>query len=464
MNESKSALASRRMGEMPEGKLLLTLAVPMMLSMLVQALYNIVDSIYVSHVSEDCLTALSLVFPAQNIMIGLATGTGVGVSTLISRALGRRDPDGASRVAGNALFLCLCCWFIMLVFGIFGANWFINTQTDDPVIRQHAISYLRIVAILSIFVYFEICVERFLQSSGLTKYSMWTQIAGAVTKIILDPFFIFGWCGLPAMGTAGAAVATIIGQAVGTGLGVYFHLKYNKEVAIDLKYLAPDGKLIGEIYRIGFPSILMMCIGSVTNYTMNRILIGFTSTAVAVYGAYFKVQSFFFMPVFGLNNGLIPILGYNYGAGKRERIYRSLKFAVLFAAVFMVAGFIIFETIPKLLLMAFAPSQEMLDIGVHAFRRIAFHFPIASFCIIAGSACQALDKSFLSLVTSCMRQLIALIPSAYLLSLTGDVNNVWWCFLIAEFMSLVCSVFFLKVTLRDVDKKLSAHAPQTDFE
>ena len=455
MNESKGKLNSSRMGEMPEGKLLLTLAVPMMLSMLVQALYNIVDSIYVARVSEDCLTALSLVFPAQNIMIGLATGTGVGVSTLISRALGRNDSRQASKVAGNALFLCLCCWALMFVFGLFGADWFINTQTDDEAIRAYAKSYLKIVAMASVFIYFEICFERFLQSSGLTKYSMWTQIIGAVTNIILDPFFIFGWCGLPAMGTAGAAVATVIGQAVGTAVGVVFHLKHNKEIAIDLKLAAPDGKIIGDIYRIGFPSILMMCVGSVTNYTMNRILIGFTSTAVAVYGAYFKVQSFFFMPVFGLNNGLIPILGYNYGARKKERIYRSLKFAVLYAAVFMVTGCIIFELIPNVLLSIFSPSEAMLAIGVPALRIIALHFPIASFCIIAGSACQALDKSFFSLITSCMRQLFALLPSAYLLSLTGNVNNIWWCFLIAEFMSLVCSTFFLKKTLKDVDKKLA---------
>ena len=456
MDESKGRFNSSRMGEMPEGKLLLKLAVPMMLSMLVQALYNIVDSIYVSQVAEDCLTALSLVFPAQNIMIGLATGTGVGVSTLISRALGRHDPKDASRVAGNALFLCLCCWALMFLFGAFGADWFINTQTDDEVIRAYAKSYLKIVTMLSLFVYFEICFERFLQSSGQAKYSMWTQIIGAVTNIVLDPFFIFGWCGLPAMGTAGAAIATVIGQAVGTGFGVFFHLKHNHEVKIDLKLLAPNGRIIGEIYRIGFPSILMMGIGSVTNYTMNRILIGFSSTAVAVYGAYFKVQSFFFMPVFGLNNALIPILGYNYGAGKRERIHRSIKFGVLYAAVFMVAGCIVFELIPQIILQIFNPSAEMLAIGVPALRRIALHFPIASFCIIAGSACQALDKSVFSLITSCMRQLIALLPSAYLLSLTGDVNNVWWCFIIAEFMSLVCSTFFLKRTLRDVEKKLSA--------
>lgn len=442
---------------MDEGKLLLTLAVPMILSMLVQALYNIVDSIYVASVSEDCLTALSLVFPAQNIMIGLATGTGVGVSTLISRALGRKDPEHASRVAGSAIFLCLCCWALMALFGIFGTEWFINTQTNDPVIRKYAITYMKIIAIGSLFVYFQVCFERFLQSTGLTKYSMWTQMAGAVTNIILDPFFIFGWCGLPAMGTAGAAIATVIGQAVGTALGLFFHLRRNKEIKLNLKYVAPDFRIIGNIYKIGFPSILMMCIGSITNYTMNRILIGFTSTAVAVYGAYFKVQSFFFMPVFGINNGLIPILGYNYGARKRERIYRTIKFGVLYAAVFMVTGCIIFELIPNVLLSIFSPSKEMLAIGVPALRRIALHFPIASFCIVAGSACQALDKSFFSLITSCMRQLIALLPSAYLLSLTGNVDNIWWCFLIAEFMSLICSVFFLRKTMHDVDKKLESN-------
>ena len=456
MKENKEALNSSRMGEMPEGKLLLTLAVPMMLSMLVQALYNIVDSIYVARVSEDCLTALSLVFPAQNIMIGLATGTGVGVSTLISRALGRNDPKQASKVAGNALFLCVCCWLLMFCFGLFGANWFIGTQTDDPTISAYALSYFRIVAMGSLFVYFEICFERFLQSSGLTKLSMWTQIIGAVTNIILDPFFIFGWCGLPAMGTAGAAIATVIGQAVGTAVGLLFHIKRNHEVKIVLRYIKPDGRLIGEIYKIGFPSILMMCVGSVTNYTMNRILIKFTSTAVAVYGAYFKVQSFFFMPVFGLNNGLIPILGYNYGARKRERIYRSIKYGAVYAAVIMITGCAIFEIFPAALLSIFSPTDAMLSIGVPAFRRIALCFPFASFCIIAGSACQALDKSILSLLTSCMRQLIALLPSAYFLSLTGDVNNVWWCFIIAEGMSLLCSVFFLRKTLHDVDKKLAA--------
>ena len=306
MEETNSLARSRRMGEMPEGKLLLSMAVPMMLSMLVQALYNIVDSVYVAKVSEDCLSALSLAFPAQNILIGLATGTGVGVSTMLSRALGSRDNKLANRVAGNSLFLCVCCWIIMAIFGIFFADAFIHSQTDIESIRSYGDSYLRIVTIGSVFVYFEINFERLLQSTGQTKLSMWAQIIGAVANIILDPFFIYGWFGLPAMGTTGAAIATVIGQAFGALAGFLFHHKHNKEVNIRLSDCRPDGHIILDIYRIGFPSILMVGIGSLTNYLMNRILMAFTSTAVALYGAYFKLQSFFFMPVFGLNNGIVP--------------------------------------------------------------------------------------------------------------------------------------------------------------
>ena len=445
---------SARMGEMPEGRLLLSMAVPMILSMLVQALYNVVDSVYVAQVSEDCLSALSLAFPAQNVMIGLGTGTGVGVSTLISRALGRGDERRASRVAGVALFLCLCCWGLIALSGLFAGDAFIHSQTDIESIRHYADSYLLIVTVGSLFMYLEICVERLLQSTGLTRYSMWTQMIGAVTNIILDPFFIFGWCGLPAMGTAGAAIATVIGQAVGAACGFFFHLRYNREVPLFAKDLLPDWPIIREIYRIGFPSILMMCIGSVTNYMMNRILIGFTSTAVAVYGAYFKVQSFFFMPVFGINNGLIPIIGYNYGARKRERIYRTLHFGILYASCFTILGLILFQLIPQVLLGAFNPSPEMLAIGVPALRRISISFLFAGFCIVAGSACQALDRSMSSFFVSVLRQIIALVPSAWLLAKTGSVDNVWWCFPIAEIISLAASAFFLRQALKGMEARL----------
>ena len=447
-------LRSERMGEMPEGRLLLQMAVPMMLSMLVQALYNVVDSIYVAQVSEDCLSALSLAFPAQNIMIGLGTGTGVGVSTLVSRALGRRDGEQASRVGGTAIFLSLCCWGLMVLFGLFLARPFVYSQTQDESIRGYADSYLRIVTICSLFVYLEICVERLLQSTGLTKLSMWTQMIGAVTNIILDPFFIFGWWGLPAMGTAGAAVATVIGQAVGAGVGFLFHVRRNTELPIPLRAIRPYGRIIREIYTIAFPSILMMCIGSATNYFMNIILIGFTSTAVAVYGAYFKIQSFFFMPVFGINNGLIPIIGYNYGARKRERIYRSFRYGVLYASCFMLLGFTLFQLIPQVLLGMFHPSTTMLAIGVPALRRISIHFLLAGFCIVAGSTCQALDKSIYSFFVSILRQLVALIPAAWLLSRSGDVNMVWWAFPIAELMSLAASSFFLRRSFRKMEETL----------
>ena len=451
-------LDSRRMGEMPEGKLLLELAVPMMLSMLVQALYNIVDSIYVAQVSEDCLSALSLAFPAQNIMIGLGTGTGVGVGTLISRALGRRDGEEAGKVGGTALFLSVCCWALMALFGLFLARPFIRSQSGDPSIVAYAESYLQIVTIGSLFLYLEICVERLLQSTGLTRLSMWTQMIGAVTNIILDPFFIFGWCGLPALGTAGAAIATVIGQAVGAGVGFLFHLRRNVELPIPLRAMRPNGRIIREVYVIGVPSILMMVIGSFTNYCMNRILISFTSTAIAVYGAYFKIQSFFFMPVFGLNNGLIPILGYNYGARKRERIYRTIRWGVVYASCFMLLGFLLFQLMPGTLLGMFHPSASMLAIGVAALRRISVHFLFAGFCIVAGSVCQAMDRSIYSFFISVLRQVLALIPAAWLLSLTGDVNMVWWAFPIAEIVSFAASTFFLRRSLRHMEEVMALTA------
>ena len=437
-------------------KILLSMALPIMLSMLVQALYNIVDSIYVARVSEDCLSALSLAFPAQNIMIGLGTGTGVGVSTLVSRAIGRRDTENASHVAGNAVFLSVCCWVLMALFGIFGAKAFINSQTSLPEISRHADSYLQIVTIGSLFLYLEICVERLLQSTGLTRLSMWTQMVGAVTNIILDPFFIFGWCGLPAMGTAGAAIATVIGQMFAAALGFFLHFRRNHELPIAASDLRPDLRIIGNVYRIGFPSIVMMVIGSVTNYLMNLILIGFTPTAIAVYGSYFKIQSFFFMPVFGLNNGLIPIIGYNYGARKKERIYRTTGFGVLYACCFMLLGLAVFQLFPREVLGVFNPSENMLAIGVPALRRISLSYLFAGFCIVAGSVCQALDHSMASMIVSILRQLLALIPSAWLLSKTGDVNMVWWAFPIAEIISLLASAYFLRRAFLDMEKKLSA--------
>ena len=459
MTVKNNRFDSSLMGEMHEGRLLLTLAVPMMLSMLVQALYNVVDSIYVARVSEDCLSALSLAFPAQNIMIGLGTGTGVGVSTLVSRALGADSRRQASRVAGIAVFLSGCCWLLMALFGLFGVDVFIRSQTDLPEIRSYADSYLRIVTIGSLFMYLEITAERLLQSTGQTRLSMWTQMIGAVTNIVLDPFFIFGWCGLPAMGTAGAAIATVIGQAAGAGIGFFFHFRNNREVPITPADCRPDLPTIKNIYRIGFPSIVMMVVASFTNFMMNIILIGFTPTAIAVYGSYFKIQSFFFMPVFGINNGLIPIIGYNYGARKKQRIYRTFRYGVLYASCFTLLGLALFHLIPEVLLGIFNPSDTMLAIGVPALRRISLSFIFAGFCIVGGSTCQALDKSLYSLFVSVLRQMLALVPSAWLLAQTGNVDNVWWSFPIAEIISLAATIFFLRSAFRGMEKTLGDVPP-----
>lgn len=442
MEETNSLARSRRMGEMPEGKLLLSMAVPMMLSMLVQALYNIVDSVYVAKVSEDCLSALSLAFPAQNILIGLATGTGVGVSTMLSRALGSRDNKLANRVAGNSLFLCVCCWIVMAIFGIFFADAFIHSQTDIESIRSYGDSYLRIVTIGSVFVYFEINFERLLQSTGQTKLSMWAQIIGAVANIILDPFFIYGWFGLPAMGTTGAAIATVIGQAFGALAGFLFHHKHNKEVNIRLSDCRPDGHIILDIYRIGFPSILMVGIGSLTNYLMNRILMAFTSTAVALYGAYFKLQSFFFMPIYGLNNASVSILAYNYGAREPKRIIGTLKRALGVALTVMILGLLAFQIVPGALLDIFEPSEQFKSIGCTALRIISWSFPLAAVGIVLSASFQALGTGIYSTITSLCRQLVVLLPVAYFMSLTRDLDAVWWAFPIAEVFSTALSMLY----------------------
>lgn len=449
MEETNSLARSRRMGEMPEGKLLLSMAVPMMLSMLVQALYNIVDSVYVAKVSEDCLSALSLAFPAQNILIGLATGTGVGVSTMLSRALGSRDNKLANRVAGNSLFLCVCCWIIMAIFGIFFADAFIHSQTDIESIRSYGDSYLRIVTIGSLFVYFEINFERLLQSTGQTKLSMWAQIIGAVANIILDPFFIYGWCGLPAMGTTGAAIATVIGQCVGGTMGLFLNLRVNREIHLSFKGFRPHKATILRIYSVGVPSIIMQSVGSIMTFCMNKILIAFSSTAVAVFGVYFKLQSFIFMPVFGLNNGMVPILSFNYGARKPDRMAQTIRLAYTYAFLIMLLGFALFQLLPDVFLNMFSASQDMLTIGRPALRIISISFLLAGISVISCSAFQALGHGFLAMVVSVGRQLFVLIPVAYLLSLAGDVNLVWWAFPIAELAAAaLCVLFMIRVWRR----------------
>lgn len=449
-----------KMGVMPVNKLLLNMSLPMMVSMLVQALYNIVDSIFVAKLSENALTAVSLAFPIQTLLIAFGTGTGVGVNSLLSRQLGEKNMKQASRTAMNGIFLAVISYLVFVIVGIVGVRPFYATQVKDaePEILTLGVQYLTIVCVCSFGLYAQLIFEKLLQSTGKTLYSMITQAAGAVTNIILDPILIFGLLGMPKLGVAGAAVATVIGQIVGGTLGLIFNIKVNKEITLSVKDFKPDAGTIGNIYKVGVPSIIMQAIGSVMTYGMNMILITFSSTATAVFGVYFKLQSFFFMPVFGLNNGMIPIVAFNYGAGKRTRVVRTIKCSLVYALILLFVGFIVFETIPGVLLGMFEASEEMLAIGVPALRIIGVHFLIAWFCIIAGSVFQALGNGVYSLVVSVARQLVVLLPAAYILAKIGGLHAVWWAFPIAETMSFCVSAFFMM----RINKRVIRNIPDYD--
>ena len=434
-----------KMGTMPVKQLIIAMSLPMMISMLVQALYNVVDSIFVAQIEEDALTAVTLAFPMQNLMIAVGAGTGVGINALLSKALGEKRFDKSDAAANTGIFLSLLNFIAFLLVGFLLSEPFIRTQTADPKIIAYGTTYLRICCCMSVGVFFQITFERLLQSTGRTLYSMISQLTGAVINIIMDPIMIFGLLGCPKMGVAGAAYATVLGQVIASFLGLYMNLKVNKDITISLKeILRPKREIVKAIYAVGVPSILMMSIGSLMTYLMNRILIVFSTTTTAVFGVYFKLQSFFFMPVFGLNNGLIPVLAYNYGARNKERISESLKFAMMLAVVIMLVGMIVFEVIPGQLLGMFNASDDMKQIGIPALRIICLSFPLAGFSIAMGSIFQAFSESIYSLIISIGRQLVVLIPIAWLLSLTGNVNLVWWAFPVAELVSLVLSVFFFK--------------------
>ena len=436
-----------KMGTMPINKLIINMSLPMMASMLVQALYNIVDSIYVSQIHQDALTALNLCFPIQMLVMAFGNGMAIGVNALVSRALGEKNKERADRVAMNGVFLAMLSAVVFLLFGLFLVKpYFAIQNTDTQQIKDFGIQYLTINCCLSVALYSQIIFERLLQSTGKTFYSMITQGVGAITNIILDPILIFGLLGMPKLGVRGAAIATVFGQCLAAVLGIIFNIVKNKEITLKLKNLRPDIRIIGNIYSIGLPSIIMMAIGSVMNAALNHILLGFSDTADTVFGAYYKIQSFFFMPVFGLNGSVVPIIGYNFGAGKRKRLLDAVKLGVVYAEFFMVLGLLAFEIVPNVLLMIFKPSEEMMSLGVTAFRIIGIHFPIAGVCIIVGTVFQALNHGVYSTWISVARQLLALLPAAYLLSLTGNVNMVWFAFPIAEAVSLVMTlIFFSKV-------------------
>ena len=455
--ESKTApAAENKMGTMPIGKLLFNMSLPMMISMLVQALYNIVDSIFVAKLSENALTAVSLAFPLQTLLIAVATGTGVGMNALLSRALGERRPDEANKIGVNAAFLYLLSYLAFFILGLTIVKPFYASQIGnaDIEIMEMGIDYLRTVMIFSCGLLAQIFFERLLTSTGRTIFSMTSQLCGAITNIILDPIMIFGLLGCPKMGVTGAAAATVIGQCVAAVVAFTCNHKFNHDIKLHFRGFRPNGKIIRTIYAIGIPSIIMQSIGSVMTYSMNRILITFSSTATAVFGVYFKLQSFFFMPVFGLNNGITPIIAYNYGAQNRKRMIKTIKLSLITAFCLTFIGFLCFEFIPQTLLGMFNASSDMLTIGIPALRIIGIHYLIAWFCIICGTVFQALGKAVFSMIVSIMRQLIVLIPAAYILAKIGGLHMVWWAFPIAEIVSLTVSLVFLLRINRSIISKI----------
>ena len=434
-----------KMGVMPVKKLIINMSLPMMASMLVQALYNIVDSIFVARLSQDALTAVTLAFPLQNLMIAVGTGTGVGVNALLSRSLGEKDFDRVNDAANTAVLLTFFSFIVFALIGAFGAPSFIAAQSGDPEIREYGTAYLRIVMMLSFGIFFQVMFERLLQSTGRTLYSMTSQMSGAVINIILDPIMIFGYFGVPAFGVAGAAYATVIGQICAAIIGLVLNLKKNPELQFSFaRILHPKADIIKRVYSVGVPSILMISVGSVMTFFINLILDTFSSTAQAVFGAYFKLQSFFFMPIFGLNNGLIPVLAYNYGARKKDRIREALAFSIKLAVGLMLIGMLIFELFPAQLLSLFNASEEMTLLGIPALRIIAISFPFAACCIIMGSIFQAFSRSIYSLIISVGRQLVVLLPVAWLLSRLGNLNIVWIAWPVAEVASVIMSLYFFR--------------------
>lgn len=442
----KETLQENKMGVMPVGKLLVNMALPMIISMLVQALYNIVDSVYVSQVSESAVTALSLAFPVQNMQIGFAVGVGVGVNALLSQSLGRKDQESVNWAAGQGVFLALVATALFMLFGFFGVRPYYTMQSTVAETVEGGIAYTSICCIFTVGIFIQVLCERLLQSTGRAMQTMILQGTGAIINIILDPVFIHGWWGMPRMGVAGAAVATVIGQCTGAVLGIYLNLRHNPEVQLHVKFMKPNWKVIAPILEVGIPSVVMNGIGSVMNFGMNQILQGFNEVATGVFGIYYKLQSLFFMPLFGINNATISILAYNYGARKPKRIVHTLKLATAVAVCIMLVGLAVFQLLPQALLGIFNPTEEFLAIGVKALRILCLPFPVAAICISLGASFQALGKGSYSTVVSLCRQLIVLLPVAYLLSLTGDVNNVWWSFPIAEIMSaLVTGLLFAKL-------------------
>ena len=449
--ERRDLPAENKMGVMPVNRLLISMSLPMMVSMLVQALYNIVDSMFVARLSENALTAVSLAFPAQSLMIAVGTGTGVGINALLSKSLGEKNFELANKTADNGVFLAVMSFLAFALGGIFLTRPFFLLQTGNAAIVEDGVSYLTICCVCSFGLFGQVTLEKLLQSTGRTFYTMITQGTGAIINIILDPIMIFGLLGCPRMGVAGAAVATVIGQIVAAALALWFNLRKNHEIALSRRILRPEGRIVRKIYSVGLPSIVMASIGSVMTFGMNKILIAFTSTATAVFGVYFKLQSFVFMPTFGLNNGMVPIISYNFGARKPDRMKQTIRLSVLYAVGMLTFGLVIFWLFTPQLLSIFNASETMLAIGVPALRIISLSFLFAGYCIIVGSVFQALGNGVYSLIVSIARQLVCILPLAYFFAREFGLHAVWYSIPIAEITSVILStILFRKIYLEKI--------------
>ena len=434
-----------KMGVWGIPKLLYSISLPIVISMIVQALYNVVDSVYVAQYDNIAGTgALTVAFPIQNLMIAVAVGLAVGMNAILSRSLGAKSFDKANKVAGQGFFLTFCGYLIFLIIGLFFTVAFVSTQADKgTLLYEYSVDYISIVCIGSLGVFIQVVAERLLQATGKSAFSMVTQLSGAIVNIILDPILIFGWLGLPEMGVAGAAYATVIGQWIAALVGIILNITVNKEIKLRIKNFLPEAQLIKDMLVIGIPSVLMQAIGSVMTFCMNKILIGFGTEALNVFGLYFKLQSFIFMPIFGLNNGMVPIIAYNYGARRRDRVMATIRLSAFTAIGYMLLGLAVFQLFPATLLGFFNASESMLVIGKTALRIISLCFIFAGFSVIASATCQALGKSIYSLIVSLCRQLVILLPVSFLLSLTGNVDLVWWGFPIAEVICLFLCIYYL---------------------
>lgn len=453
LEKERETAPENKMGVLPVGKLVITMSLPMMVSMLVQALYNIVDSLFVSQINQNAFTAVSLAFPLQNLMIAVGVGTGVGVNANIARSLGEKQFERANRFARNGLFLAVCSYIAFLLFALFFTDVYFRAQTDVEATIRYGKQYLFIVAAVSIGSFLQIMSERLLQSTGNTVLSMFTQGLGAIVNIVLDPLLIFGLGPFPKLGVAGAAAATVIGQCMAAALGIWLNVNRNKEININMRGFRPNGAAIKRIYAIGVPSIIMASVTSVMTFLLNLILATFgdiKDTLQSVLGAYFKLQSFIFMPVFGLNNGTVPIISYNYGAGKRRRLIKTIKLSVCFATAIMIAGLLLMQLLPAHMLKIFKASEEMLKYGTPALRLISLSFIFAGTNIVFSSAFQSLGHPINSMLVSIARQLLVLVPAAFLLARTGEPSMVWWSFPIAEIFSFALCCIFMRMIYKRV--------------